>query len=62
MFPGKFLLPDALNNNLYLWNGLYSLPYTGVLDFVACCVTFKRLGIGSAERTWAYVNQTKDGK
>lgn len=60
--PGRFLLPDALNGNSYLWHELYSLPYTRVLGFVACRVTSKRLGIGSAERSWADVKQIKDGK
>ncbi len=60
--PGRFLLPDALNGHSYLWHGLYSLPYTSVLGFVACCVTSKRLGIGLAERSWADGKKIKDGK
>ena len=60
--PGRFLLPDAINGNSHLWHELYSLPYTSVLGFVACCVTSKRLGVGSAERSWADVKQIKDGK
>ncbi len=60
--PGRFLLPDSLNGNLYLWHELYSLPYTHVLGFLACHVTSKRLGIGSAERSWADVKQIKDSK
>ncbi len=59
--PGRFLLPDAINSNSHLWHELYSLPYTNVLGFVAYCVTFKRLGVGSAERSWADVKQIKDG-
>ncbi len=46
--PGRFLLPDAINGNSHLWHELYSLPYTNVLGFVACRVTSKRLGVGSA--------------
>ncbi len=38
------------------------MPYTDVLGFVACRVTSKRLGIGSAETSWADVKQIKDGK
>ena len=60
--PGRFLNPDALNGNSYVWHRLYSLPYTHVLGFVACQVTSKRLGIGSAERSWSDVKQLKDGK
>ena len=62
LHPGRFLLPDAINGNSYLWHELYSLPYTNVLGFVACRVTSKRLGVGSAERSWADVKQIKDGK
>ncbi len=60
--PGRFLLTDVLNGNSYLWHELYLLPYTSVLGFVACCVTSKRLGIGSTERYWADVKQIKGGK
>ncbi len=62
LHPEGFLLPDALNGNSCLWHELYSLPYTSVLDFVACHVTSKRLGIGSAERSWADVKHIIDGK
>ncbi len=62
MCPGRFHLPDALNGNSYLWHELYSFPYTSVLGFVVCRVISKRLGIGFAERSWADVKQTKDGK
>ncbi len=48
--PGRFLTPDALNGNSYVWHHLYSLPYTCVLGFVACQVT------------WSDVKQLKDGK
>ncbi len=60
--PGRFLLPDAINGYSHLWHELYSLPNTNVLGFVACHVTSKRLGVGSAERSWADVKQIKDGK
>ncbi len=62
LYPGRFLLPDAINGNSHLWHELYSLPYTNVLGFVACRVTSKRLGVGSAGRSWADVKQIKDGK
>ncbi len=38
------------------------ISYTSGLGFVACCVTSKRLGIGSAEWSWADVKQIKDWK
>ncbi len=41
--PGRFLLPDAINGNSYLWHEHYSLPYTDVLGFNACRMTSKRL-------------------
>ncbi len=57
--PGTFLTPDALDGNSSVWN---CLAYTCVIGFVACQVTSKRLGIGSAERSWSDVKQLKDGK
>ncbi len=62
MHTGTFLLPDVLDGNSYVWHELYSLLYTSILGFVACCVTLKGLGIGSAERSWADVKQIKDRK
>ncbi len=60
MHTGTFLLSDVLDGNSYLWHELYSLLYTSILGFVACCVTLKGLGIGSAERSWADVKKIKD--
>ena len=40
----------------------YSLPSTKVIDFVACRVTSKILGIGSAEHSWGDVKTIKLGK
>ena len=53
--------PDATNGNSHLWHEKYSLPYTEVLGYVACIVTSKRLGVGSAERSWKDVKQIKSG-
>ncbi len=53
---------DAVNGDSFVWHYLYSLPYTKVLDFVACHTTSKQLGIGAAERSWSDVKQIKDGK
>ncbi len=61
-FKGRFSMPDAVNGNSFVWHQLYSLPYTKVLGFVACCTTSKQLGIGAAERSWSDVKQIKDGK
>ncbi len=41
---------------------MHSLPFTEVLGFVACRTTSKRLGIGSAERSWSDVKTIKNGK
>ncbi len=38
-------MPDAVNGDSFSWHQLYSLPYTKVLGFVACCTTPKQLGI-----------------
>ena len=48
--------------NSYLWHEKYSILYTTVLGYVACCVTSKLCGIGLAERSWGRVKQVKDGK
>ena len=45
-----------------MWHQKYSLPFTNVLDFVACRVTSKVLGIGAAERSWDEVKTIKYGK
>ena len=39
----------------YKWHQRKSLPYTEVLGKLACFVTSKILGIGSAERSWKHV-------
>ncbi len=41
---------------------MHSLPFTEVIGFVACQTTSKRLGIGSAERSWSDVKTIKNGK
>ncbi len=41
---------------------MHSLPFTEVLGFVACRTTSKRLGLGSAERSWSDVKTIKNGK
>ena len=53
---------DINDGNSHLWHQKYSLPSTKVLGFVACRVTSKMLGIGSAERSWGDVKTIKSGK
>ena len=45
-----------------MWHDTYSVLDTQVLGWLACRVTSKILGIGSAERTWGVVNSLKQGK
>ena len=45
-----------------MWHQKYSLPFTKVLGFVACRVTSKFLGIGTAERSWGDIKTIKYGK
>ena len=52
---------DISDGNSHLWHQKYSLPSTGVLGFLACRVTSKVLGIGSAECSWGDVKTTKSG-
>ncbi len=58
----RFENDDALSGRSYLWHEMHSLPFTEVLGFVACQTTSKRLGIGSAERSWSDVKTIKNGK
>ena len=48
--PSRFLTDDANQGRSYTSHQKYSLPYTEVLGFVACCVCSKVLGIGMAVR------------
>ena len=48
--------------NIHLWHQKYSLPCTKVLDFVACRVPSKVIGIGAAEFSWGDVKTIKSGK
>ena len=43
----------------HMWHKTYSLPRTKVLGKLACLVTSKNLGIGSAERHWKIVKRAK---
>ena len=47
------------DGNSHLWHQKYSLPSTTVLDFLACKITSKILGIGSAESSWGDVKTIK---
>ncbi len=38
------------------------MPYTQVIEIVACRVTSERLGIGADERSWSDVKMIKSGK
>ena len=55
-------IKDIRYGNSHLWHQKYSLPCTKVLGFVACRVTSKVLGIGSAECSWGDLNTIKSGK
>ena len=50
------------DGNSYLWHQKYSLPCTKVLDFVACRITSKVLGIGAEERSWGDLKTIKSWK
>ena len=49
------------DGNSHIWHQKYSLPSNKVLGFVACRVTSKIIGIGSAECSWDYVKTIKSG-
>merc|ERR1719253_1819622 len=44
------------------WHQTFSLGITDVLGKLACLVTSKILGIGSAERNWKQVKRVKSGQ
>lgn len=46
----------------FRWHQSYSLLYTQVLGKLACLVTSKILGIGTAERNWKQVKAVKSGQ
>ena len=58
----RWLINTELVGKSHVWNEFYSLPYTGVLGFIACRVCSKPLGIGPFERSWGDVNNIKTGK
>ena len=60
--PNRWNVTDVEKGNSYVWHEKYSLPYTEVLGYVACRVTSKLLGIGSAERSWGDVKHLKTNK
>ena len=65
---GKFDNPDMwliAGNPMQFaheWHKTYSLPQTKVLGRLACLITSKNLGIGSAERHWKIVKRAKTGQ
>jgi hypothetical protein len=60
--PSRWATVDVTQENSFLWQEKYSLPYTIVLGFVGCRVTSKLCGIGPAERSWGGVKNIKTGK
>ena len=61
-FNREHLWPVAANMEAYRWHKTYSLGITEVLGKLACIVTSKILGIGSAERNWKQVKRVKSGQ
>jgi hypothetical protein len=53
---------EVQRGDCHIWHKLYSLPFTEVFGVVACRVTSKIVGIGSAERSWGAVKHLKTGK
>ena len=52
---------DISYGNSHIWHHKYSLPPKKVICFVACRVTSKNLGIGSADCSWGYIKTIKSG-
>ena len=53
---------DLVDNKTYMWHKKYSLDVIKYLGKLACRVTSKIMGIGSAERSWGDVKHIKTGK
>ena len=58
----RFRPKEARAGKSHMWHKRYSLPYTKVLGFVACCVTSKNRGMRVCERNWGDVKQIASGK
>lgn len=54
--------PHCKEGNSHIWHYQYSRPWNRELSYVACRVTSKLLGIGSAERCWGDVKHLKSNK
>ena len=52
---------DITDGKSHIWHQKYALVYTIVIGFVACRVTSKIIGIGSAERSWGDIKTIKPG-
>ncbi|EJK69653.1 hypothetical protein THAOC_09066, partial [Thalassiosira oceanica] len=61
-FPGWYNSPDCTEGNSAKWHGKFSFFCTKVFGWVACRVTSKIAGCGSAERAWADCKELKSGK
>ena len=59
---GRWTANDVIRGRSFAWHKKYSLQCTIVLGWVACRVTSKHLGIGSAERVWGNTKDIKAGK
>ena len=53
---------DSFGENSHLWHQKYSLSCTQVVDFVACRVTSKILGIDAARHSWGDIKKSNPGK
>ena len=60
--PEMWLIAQDPTQHAYMWHKIYSLSRTKVLGKLACLVTSKNLGIGSAERHWKIVKAAKNGQ
>ena len=61
-FNRDHLWPVASTMEAHRWHQTFSLGITDVLGKLACLVTSKILGIGSAERNWKQVKRVKSGQ
>ena len=60
--PDMWIIAEDPTQFAHAWHKTYSLPRTKILGKLACLLTSKNLGIGSAERHWKIVKRAKSGQ
>lgn len=57
-----WFIAEQLDQPAHVWHKTYSVGITEILGLLACIVTSKILGIGTAERNWKQLKSGKNGQ